>query len=84
MTVHLFAGYQDGDVSVVQSGITLCCHQHSLGLPKGDTGTVVLEAADCPQLDSMDEWEKAWCLFCGSDSGHSTLGHDDFEGGGAK
>ena len=52
MTTHLFAGYADGTAIVVTSGITLCCRQHTLGLPKGDQGAIDPEAVDCPALES--------------------------------
>jgi len=47
--IHLFAGRLDGDEVIVDSFITLCCHQHALGL-SADGGTVTPEAATCPGI----------------------------------
>ena len=54
MTTHLFAGYHDGTTDVVTDTTTLCCNTFSLGLPKGDQGTVEPDVADCPVPTSMD------------------------------
>ena len=51
MSVHLFTGRQEGDDVVVTSGITLCCRVHTLGLGKGERGTVDPTAVTCPAYE---------------------------------
>lgn len=51
MSVHLFPGSQEGDEVVVTLGITLCCGIHTLGLSKGDQGTLSVAAVTCSSFE---------------------------------
>lgn len=37
LMIHLFEGHEQGGYQVIDSGITLCCHKHVLGLTGAGT-----------------------------------------------